>query len=78
MTLQYSVYKPCARSAYLPLPDCVANTKSCVNVKNEDVYCFKYAVLCAVHKVHEKKMKYPNTNNSRILHGLNSTAWSSQ
>jgi len=53
MTLHYGVYKPLAGSAYLPLPDCVANTGSCVNVQYNDKYCFKYCMLCAVHKVHE-------------------------
>ena len=48
MTMHYGVYKPLAGSAYLPLPDCVASTRSCVNVQNDDKYCFRYCMLCAV------------------------------
>ena len=55
MTLHYATYTPLGGAEYLPLPDCVANTKSCVNVKNEDKYCFKYAMMCAVHEVYKKE-----------------------
>ena len=55
MTLHYATYKPLGGAEYLPLPDCVANTKSCVNVTNEDKYCFKYARMRAVHEVQKKK-----------------------
>jgi len=55
LTLHYANYKPLCGAEYLPLPDCVANTKSCANVKNEFKYCFKYAMMCAVHEVQKKK-----------------------
>lgn len=32
-------------SSYLPLPPNIANTKGCINVRNEDNECFKYAML---------------------------------
>jgi len=54
MTLHFSDYKPLAGAEYIPLPECIAKTRSCINIQNDDRFCFKYAVLCAVKKVYEK------------------------
>lgn len=33
-------------SSYISLPSKIANTKACINVKNNDNQCFRYAMLC--------------------------------
>ena len=47
-------YVPLKAGAFIELPKCIANTKCCINIKNTNDLCFKYAVLCMVHKVHEE------------------------
>ena len=52
--MHFTKCNPLKAGEFIPLPDCIKNTKSCINIENEDKYCFKYCVLCAVNKVHEK------------------------
>ena len=52
--MHYTKYNPLKAGAFIPLPDCIKSTKSCINIQNEDKYCFKYCVLCAVNNVHAK------------------------
>jgi len=54
MTLHYAKYVPLKAGSFIELPPCIANSRSCINIKNTDDLCFKYAVLCMVHKVHEQ------------------------
>jgi hypothetical protein len=54
MTLHYVNYKPLKAGSFIPLPPCIANSRSCINIQNTDDLCFKYAVLCMVHKVTEQ------------------------
>jgi len=54
MSLRYSKYVPLKGGSHIELPACIANSKSCINIKNEDDLCFKYAVLCLVQKVYEQ------------------------
>lgn len=34
--------------AYIPLPTWVQAKQGCINIKNEDIYCFKYVMECAL------------------------------
>ena len=52
--MHYTKYDPLKAGAFIALPDCIKNTKSCINIKNEDNFCFKYCVLCEVNKVYDK------------------------
>ncbi len=54
MTLHYAKYVPLKAGSFIELPPCIANSRSCINIKNTDDLCFKYAVLCIVHKVNEQ------------------------
>ena len=54
MTLHYTKYKPLKAGSFIELPPCIANAKSCINIKNNDDRCFKYSVLCMVHRVTEQ------------------------
>jgi hypothetical protein len=53
MTLHYAKYVPLKAGLFIELPACIANAKSCINIKNDDDLCFKYSFICMVHKVHE-------------------------
>lgn len=45
-------YDPLNRgSTYIPLPKSIRDKKACVNVKNNDPYCFFWAVTSAIHQV---------------------------
>ena len=37
-------YVPLGGSCYIPLPKCLAAKKAIINLKNEDVECFKWAI----------------------------------
>jgi hypothetical protein len=54
ITMHYTKYDPLKAGTFIALPDCIKNTKSCINIKNEDNFCFKYCVLCEVNKVYDK------------------------
>ena len=36
-------------NSYIPLPDIVKRKEACINVKNKDDKCFRWAVLSALH-----------------------------
>uniref|UniRef100_A0ABD2XIE7 Transposable element P transposase n=1 Tax=Trichogramma kaykai TaxID=54128 RepID=A0ABD2XIE7_9HYME len=40
-------YNPSRVGSYIPLPDTIAKKEACVNVKNFDDFCFKWAILAA-------------------------------
>ena len=68
MALQIIVnqYQPITGGSYIPLPDFVANKKACINVKNEDDLCFRYAILAALHppaKNAERVSKYKDDHD---------------
>ena len=42
--------------SYIELPDYIKNKKACVNIKNNDEKCFKWAILASKH-YHEFKSK---------------------
>ncbi|XP_046399469.1 uncharacterized protein LOC124165964 [Ischnura elegans] len=44
LELRINKYNPLRGSTYIELPAKIKNTKSVVNVKNNDRYCFKYAI----------------------------------
>uniref|UniRef100_A0A8D8LVQ8 C2H2-type domain-containing protein n=1 Tax=Cacopsylla melanoneura TaxID=428564 RepID=A0A8D8LVQ8_9HEMI len=45
LEIRYTKYQPIKGSSYISLPDLVRNTRSVVNFKNNDNFCFKYAIL---------------------------------
>ena len=68
-------YKPLKGSSYIKTPIFVSNTKSVINIKNEDQKCFKYCILLALYEneisknpqemYHYRSLerKYPNRLN---------------
>ncbi|XP_046806281.1 uncharacterized protein LOC124419759 [Lucilia cuprina] len=51
MELNLQRYQPLKGSSYIPLPLKIHLKKACINVKNNDVYCFKWAILAALAEV---------------------------
>ena len=58
--VQISKYIPFKHGSYIPLPACIQNKKACVNVKNNDNRCFKYAILSALHPAKEHVFRTSN------------------
>ena len=53
-------YSPLKGSSYVLLPKCIQAKKACINVRNNDNQCFKYAILSAL---------YPSDiNTNRVTH----------
>lgn len=48
LEININKYQPIKGSTYIPLPKTLANKKACVNVHNDDVYCFKWAIISAL------------------------------
>ena len=46
ITIHYDKYDPTRAGSYIELPKWVSLKKACINIKNEDDYCFKYCVQC--------------------------------
>ena len=59
-------------SSYIPLPEKISNTKSCINVKNEDNECFRYAMLCKYVKQNPTlpSRHYKNVENRYNFRGM--------
>ena len=49
LVLEMVDYQPIGGTSYIELPKDVYDTKSIVNVKNDDQQCFKWAILAALH-----------------------------
>ena len=49
LILEMTEYRPIGGSSYIELPKNIYDTKSIVNIKNEDQQCFKWSVLAALH-----------------------------
>ena len=45
LNIRIHKYSPWRGSSYIILPDWIEKKKACVNVHNNDQYCFKYAIL---------------------------------
>jgi hypothetical protein len=70
--IQSSSFNPTGEK-YVDLPDNVKNKKACINVKNKDNQCFKWAVLSALHppKDHVDRIKnYEKYKDELIFTGI--------
>lgn len=55
-------YCPIKGSKYLELPIFIRNKKACINIKNNDNYCFKWALIAALENNHLNP-KYSHYSN---------------
>lgn len=60
LNIQISRYDPLRGSSYIKLPKFLSNKKAIINVKNIDQYCFKYAILSALHPAKENVHRVSN------------------
>jgi hypothetical protein len=51
LEININQYKPLRGSNYIALPEEIIRKKACVNVKNDDSYCFKWAIISALYPV---------------------------
>ena len=64
-------YNPMRGSSFIDLPPFIKNKKACVNVKNDDDQCFRWAILSALHPNNDNinrvgsYVPYKNELNSR-------------
>ena len=52
--MMYNKYNPTRAGKYFNLPKWISLKKACINIKNKDAKCFKYAIQCGYHKIYEK------------------------
>lgn len=64
LTVNVFKHNPLRAGKYIDLPDPIKNKKACINVKNEDEMCFKWAVLCGLY--HEKQRDEENNKIPKI------------
>lgn len=62
-------------STYIDLPTFVKNTKSVINIKNNDEFCFLWSIICALfpaasHKNSSKVSSYPHFRNNLKYDGI--------
>lgn len=41
-------YCPMRGGTYIPLPSCIKNTKSCINIQNNDNHCFLWSIIASL------------------------------
>jgi len=49
LILEMDAYEPLQGSSYIKLPKDIHDSKAVVNIKNEDLECFKWSILTALH-----------------------------
>ena len=54
ITIHYDRFNPTRAGSYIEAPEWIKNKKACINIKNEDNKCFKYAVQCGVFERYKK------------------------
>lgn len=58
LTVHIHKYNPLRAGTYIELPKFIQKKRACINVRNDDEYCFKWAVISAlVHQDIEKQHK---------------------
>lgn len=72
IALKTSCYTPLRGSCYLELPKVIGNKKACINIKKDDIFCFKWSVASAVlgenscNKIDDITKNIINFNNTSL------------
>src|SRR5690242_13333368 len=67
-------YKPISGSSYIELPERIRNKRCCINVQNNDQYCFMWAILSALfppERDGQRVSMYRNYINKLNWSGIN-------
>lgn len=70
LEMNINKYSPLRGGTYIKLPPRVGNTKSCINVKNNDEFCFLWSILAGLypcHKNSDRCSSYPHVSNNNIF-----------
>ena len=68
--MMYNKYNPTRAGKYINLPKWISLKKACINIKNKDEKCFKYAIQCGYHKIYEKSHSENFYHYKKIEDGL--------
>ena len=68
--MMYNKYNPTRAGKYINLPKRISLKKACINIKNKDEKCFKYAIQCGYHKIYEKSHPENIYHYKKIEDGL--------
>ena len=65
-------YNPLRGGKYIETPNEIEKRRACINIKNNDEYCFKYCIQCIVYdvvsKIHpERFYHYKNINDDKKI-----------
>ena len=52
--IHYDKYNPTRAGKYIELPKWISTKKACINIKNDDDYCFKYCVQSRFYEIMKK------------------------
>lgn len=66
LEININKYQPLNGSKFITLPKCIQNKKACLNIRNNDEYCFLWSVTAALYpsKQHpERVTSYPHYQN---------------
>ena len=51
LTININKFNPLRAGCHIALPTTISNKHACINIKNNDKQCFKYAVLAGIHNI---------------------------
>ena len=74
LILEMEAYEPLQGRAYTELPKDIHNSKAVVNIKNEDLECFKWSILPVFHpasKDAQRVTKYQEYKDELNFEGIN-------
>jgi len=71
LEININKYQPIMGSNCFPLPNHLANRKACISVRNNDVYCLKWALISAFAKV-EQNIRRPALYKRKGVHNIKS------
>lgn len=61
-------YQPLKGSNYIPLPNKLKSKLACINVQNNDIFCFKWSIISAVNPA----VKHSERDSSYNIHDITS------
>ena len=57
LTIHVHKYNPLRAGTYIELPNFIARKQACINIKNNDNFCFKWSVICALMNQEMEEMQ---------------------
>ena len=73
LTVNINKFNSLRTGCHIALPTTISNKHACINIKNNDKQCFKYAVLAGIHNIRKDAQiisKYKDLENSLNFDGI--------